>query len=156
MIEEWRERTMELFAWLQRFPMWIFQFLFRLTVGGVFWHSGMSKLDSWQITVVLFRDEYNVPLVPPEVAAYLATAVELACPVLLVLGLGARLATLPMLGMTFVIEAFVYPESWNVHLMWTAMLLFILTRGPGLLSLDHLIGRRFLVTVPGSIAAASR
>jgi putative oxidoreductase len=65
-------------------------------------------------------------------------------PILLVIGLATRLATLPMLGMTFVIEAFVYPEDWNEHLIWASMLIFILTRGPGLISLDHLIARRFL------------
>jgi hypothetical protein len=67
-----------------------------------------------------------------------------SCPVLLVLGLGARLATLPMLGMTFVIQTFVYPDNWNEHLIWAGMLLFILTRGPGPLSLDHVIARRWL------------
>jgi putative oxidoreductase len=85
-----------------------------------------------------------VPLLPPELAASLGAAVELTCPVLLLLGLASRLATLPMLGMTFVIEAFVYPEDWNEHLIWAAMLLFILARGPGLLSLDHVISRHFL------------
>jgi putative oxidoreductase len=136
-------RLPELLAWLRRCPIWVFQFLFRIGVGGVFWHSGMTKIASWQTTVVLFRDEYRVPVLPPEIAAMLASAVELSCPVLLLLGLATRLATLPMLGMTFVIEAFVYPEDWNEHLIWAAMLLFILTRGPGLLSLDHLIARRF-------------
>jgi putative oxidoreductase len=140
----WREPLLAVFAWLERVPLWLFQFAFRLSVGGVFWHSGLTKIDSWQTTVVLFRDEYRVPLLSPEIAAVLATAVELTCPVLLLVGLGSRLATLPMLGMTLVIQLFVYPESWNAHLMWASMLLFILTRGPGVLSLDHLIARRLL------------
>lgn len=131
-----------LFSELERVPLSIFQFLFRLVVAEVFWSSGLSKIDSWQVTIVLFRDEYRVPLLAPELAAQLATAVELSVPVFLVIGLATRLATLPLLGMTLVIQLFVFPESWPVHLMWAAMLGFILTRGPGALSLDHLIARR--------------
>ena len=78
-----------------------------------------------------------MPLLPPELATTLAASVELTCPVLLVLGLATRLATLPMLGMTFVIEAFVYPEDWIEHLTWASLLLFILTRGPGPIALDR-------------------
>ena len=98
---------------------------------------GLTKLASWQTTIVLFRDEYKVPVLPPELVATLAASVELTCPVLLVLGLATRLATLPMLGMTFVIEAFVYPEDWIEHLTWASLLLFILTRGPGPIALDR-------------------
>jgi putative oxidoreductase len=140
----WRARIAAVLAWLERVPLSFFQLLFRIGVGGVFWHSGLTKIASWQTTVVLFRDEYRVPLLPPELAATLGASIELSCPVLLLLGLGSRLATLPMLGMTFVIETFVYPEDWNEHLIWAAMLLFILTRGPGVLSLDHWIARRAL------------
>jgi putative oxidoreductase len=129
--------------WLERFPLSLLQLAFRIGIGGVFWHSGLTKIASWETTVVLFRDEYAVPLLPPEIAAALATAVELTVPALLLFGLATRLATLPMLAMTFVIQAFVYPEDWNQHLMWAAMLIFLLTRGPGTLSLDHLIARRF-------------
>jgi len=143
-IDDWRNRITALFAWLGRIPLALFQLAFRIGVGGVFWHSGLTKIASWQTTIVLFRDEYRVPNLPPELAATLAATVELACPVLLVFGLATRLATLPMLGMTFVIEAFVYPEDWNEHLIWAAMLLFILSRGPGAISLDHLITRRLL------------
>jgi putative oxidoreductase len=119
----------------------------RLSIGAVFFNSGLTKIASWQTTVVLFRDEYRVPVLPPELAASLAAATELTCPVLLVLGLATRLATLPMLGMTFVIEAFVYPEDWIEHLSWATLLLFILTRGPGAIALDRwlaplVLGRR--------------
>jgi putative oxidoreductase len=140
----WRQRIDALRSALGRFPLALLQLLFRFSIAAVFWNSGMTKLASWQTTIVLFRDEYRVPVLPPELAATLAASVELSCPVLLVLGLGARLATLPMLGMTFVIETFVYPQDWIEHLGWASFLLFILTRGPGLLSLDHLIARRFL------------
>lgn len=122
-------------------PMALFQLLFRVCAAGVFWDSGMTKIASWQTTIVLFRDEYRVPLLSPALAATLAASVELSCPVLLVFGLAARLATLPMLAMIFVIEAFVYPEDWLQHLTWASMLLFILSRGPGVLSVDHLIAR---------------
>ena len=123
------------------------QFLFRFCIAAVFWASGLTKIASWQSTVVLFRDEYKVPVLPPEVAATLGAAVELSCPVLLVLGLATRLATLPKLGMTFFIEVFVYPENWIEHLTWASLLLFILTRGPGAISLDRwlapmLLGKR--------------
>jgi putative oxidoreductase len=143
-IDDWRNRITALLAWLGRIPLALFQLAFRIGIGGVFWHSGLTKIASWQTTIVLFRDEYRVPVLPPELAATLAATVELTCPVLLLFGLATRLATLPMLGMTFVIEAFVYPEDWNEHLIWAAMLLFILSRGPGAISLDHLIARRLL------------
>ena len=129
---------------LGRFPVTVLQFLLRFSIALVFWHSGMTKIASWDTTIALFRDEYMVPILPPDLAASLAATVELTCPVLLVLGLATRLATLPMLGMTFVIEVFVYPEQWIEHLMWASILVFILTRGPGVLSLDHLMARKFL------------
>jgi putative oxidoreductase len=131
-------------ALLERFPLSILQFLFRFCMAAVFWNSGQTKLASWLTTVALFRDEYQVPILPPELAATLAATVELTCPVLLVLGIATRLATLPMLAMTFVIEVFVYPENWLEHLTWATMLLFILTRGPGTISLDHLIAKTLL------------
>jgi putative oxidoreductase len=132
-----RSHTADLVARLERFPLGVLQFIFRFAIAAVFWNSGMTKIASWQTTIVLFRDEYKVPLLPPELAASLAAAIELTCPVLLVLGLAARLATLPMLAMTIVIEAFVYPEDWIEHLGWAAFLLFILTRGPGPIALDR-------------------
>jgi putative oxidoreductase len=132
-------RIAELIALLERFPLALLQFLFRFSIAAVFWSSGQTKIASWQTTVALFRDEYKVPLLPPELAATLAASVELTCPVLLVLGLATRLATLPMLGMTFVIEVFVYPQDWVEHLTWASFLLFILSRGPGPLSLDRFL-----------------
>lgn len=145
---DWRARATAVLAWLERLPLAVLQLAFRIGIGGVFWHSGLTKIASWQTTIVLFRDEYRVPVLPPELAAALATSVELACPVLLLFGLATRLATLPMLGMTFVIEAFVYPEDWNEHLIWAAMLLFLLARGPGVVSLDHFIRRHVLENRP--------
>ncbi|HEX6840774.1 MAG TPA: DoxX family protein [Stellaceae bacterium] len=139
-----RARLADIVALLERFPMAVLQLLFRISIAAVFWNSGLTKIASWQSTVVLFRDEYHVPLLPPEIVATLAATVELTCPVLLVLGLATRLATLPMLGMTFVIEAFVYPEDWIEHLTWASLLLFILTRGAGPISLDRWLAPRLL------------
>lgn len=133
----------QIIAWLERFPLSILQFLFRFVIAAVFWNSGLVKIQSWEPTVALFANEYRVPLLPPEIAAMLAATVELTCPILLVFGLATRLATLPMLGMTFVIETFVYPDLWLTHLTWATILLFILTKGPGAISLDHLIAKSF-------------
>ena len=131
----------DVIAQLEKFPLSILQFLFRFSIGYTFWNAGIVKIQSWQPTVALFANEYRVPILPPELAAMLATAVELTCPVLLVLGLATRLATLPMLAMTFVIQTFVYPDLWHIHLLWATILVFILTRGPGTISLDHFIGK---------------
>lgn len=136
-----RERIEAAVTLLGRFPMALIQLAARLAIAGVFWRSGQAKIASWEFTVQLFRDEYQVPLLSPTVAATLATTFELACPVLLALGLATRLGTLPLLGMTMVIQLFVYPQSWPEHLTWAALLLLILTRGPGPISLDHLVAR---------------
>ena len=122
---------------LDRFPLSILQLMFRVAIAAVFWNSGLTKIASWGTTIALFRDEYMVPLLPPEIAALMSAAFELSCSALIVVGLATRLATLPLLGMTFVIEVFVYPEYWTMHLMWAAVLLFLLTKGPGVFSLDH-------------------
>src|SRR5262249_38824118 len=95
----------------------------------------------WDRAVEQFADEFKVPLLPPDVAASLALAIEIACPVLLVLGLFTRFAVLALLGMTLVIEIFVYPEAWPTHLQWTAMMLVLLSRGAGAISADHFLWR---------------
>ena len=82
-----------------------------------------------------------MPLIPPEIAAYMAATIELTTPFLLILGLFTRPAALVLLGMTTVIEVFVYPQAWPIHIQWAAMLLVLLCRGPGALSLDHWIGK---------------
>jgi putative oxidoreductase len=113
----------------------------RFAVATVFWNSAMAKLANWETTLSLFSDEYQLPLVPPEIAAYLATSIELSTPVLLVLGLLTRPAAFILLGMTAVIEILVYPQAWPTHIQWAAMLLVLLCRGPGRFSLDHAIWR---------------
>jgi putative oxidoreductase len=126
---------------LDRFPLSILQLMFRVAIAAVFWSSGLTKIASWVTTTALFREEYMVPLLPPEIAAAMSATFELSCSALIVAGLVTRLATLPLLGMTVVIEVFVYPEYWTQHLMWASVLLSLLTKGPGVFSLDHYVGR---------------
>jgi len=129
--------------WLARFPLSLLQLGMRIGVGAVFFNSGLLKYNSWEFAVKLFEDEYKVPLLDPTVAARLAMFNELVFPVFLFVGLATRLVTLPLLGMVFVIEVFVYPLAWTEHLMWASILVLLLTRGPGVFSLDYLIERRF-------------
>ena len=127
-------------AQLARFPVTILSLLFRLAVAGVFLKAGLNKIASWELTVQLFADEYKVPVFSPEVAARLASTFEIGCSLLLVVGLFTRVATLPLLGMIAVIQLFVYPSAWSEHLTWASILVFLLTRGPGALSVDRAIG----------------
>ena len=127
-------------AWLGHFPLAIHQLLFRFAIAGVFLRAGLDKVRSWESTVALFRDEYKVPVLSPEFAVAMASSVEIGCSVLLVVGLASRLATLPMLGMLMTIQLFVYPSAWPEHLVWGSILLFLLTRGPGAISIDRAIG----------------
>lgn len=124
-------------GWLEAAPYTLLALPLRLAVATVFWNSGTTKLANWDTAVALFIDEYRVPLLPPELAAYMAAGIELSTPVLLVLGLLTRPAAAVLLGMTAVIEIFVYPLAWPTHVQWAAMLLVLLCRGPGALSLDH-------------------
>ncbi len=128
-------------CWLDAVPYWFLALVLRVAVANVFWSSAMTKLPNWDSTLALFRDEYRVPLLSPEIAAYLATSIELSMPVLLILGLGTRFAAAVLLGMTAVIEIFVYPLAWPTHIQWAAMLLVLLCRGPGALALDRLVRR---------------
>ena len=129
--------------WLDGVPYTVLAIPLRIAVVTVFWNSAMTKLANWDTALVLFTDEYKVPLLPPEFAAYSATAIELTAPVLLVLGLATRPAALVLLGMTAVIELFVYPQAWPTHIQWAAMLLVLFFRGPGKLSLDYWVWQRF-------------
>src|SRR5262245_48289120 len=127
----------------ERIPYSIVALVARLAVANVFWRSGQTKVEGFfQIkdnTFFLFSEEYKVPLLPPDLAAYLATIAEHVFPVLLVVGLASRLSALGLIVMTAVIQLFVYPDAWPDHILWFAALLLILARGPGAISLDHLI-----------------
>jgi putative oxidoreductase len=128
---------------IDRVPYALLALPLRLAVATVFWNSAMAKLANWDTTLALFVDEYQVPLLPPQAAAYMAATIELTTPVLLLLGLFTRFASLVLLGMTAVIEIFVYPQAWPTHIQWAAMLLVLLCRGPGKLSIDHVLWRHF-------------
>ena len=130
-----------LYAALEAFPLAIIEVMMRIGVGAVFFKSGLTKIANLETTVDLFREEYKVPFLSPELAAPLATAAELTAPFLLVLGLLTRPAAAALLGMTAVIQLFVYPANWSEHLLWAAILLYLVTRGPGTLSVDHLVRR---------------
>ena len=116
----------------------------RIAIGAIFFFSGRTKVEGF-ITLTegaftLFREEYKLPLIPPEIAAHLAAYAEHFFPLLLVLGLCTRLSALALLGMTAVIQIFVYPDAWPTHLSWAGLLLYLIARGAGPVSLDHAIG----------------
>jgi putative oxidoreductase len=131
-----------LIGMLDRVPYALLALPLRLGAATVFWNSAMTKLANWDTTIELFTEEYKVPLLPPELAANMALGIELTTPVLLVLGLLTRAAALVLLGMTTVIEVFVYPQAWPTHIQWAAMLLVLICRGAGAFSVDHLLWQR--------------
>jgi putative oxidoreductase len=115
----------------------------RLGIAAIFFLSGRTKVTGW-FTITddafeLFRTEYKLPLLSPEVAAYAATFSEHFFPILLVLGLFTRYAALALLGMTLVIEIFVYPDAWPTHLSWAGLMLPVISYGGGRFSLDRLL-----------------
>lgn len=118
----------------------------RLSIAAIFFQSGRTKVEGFLTvtdgTYELFRSEYRLPLVPPEIAAHIAAGVETFVPVLLVLGLATRFSAFVLLGMTTIIEIFVYPDAWPTHLSWAAILLYLVARGGGRISLDKLFGIR--------------
>ncbi len=116
--------------------------LARIVVGLVFWKSGQTKVDGFTIkekTFDLFRDIYKVPLIPPDIAAYMATIAEHLFPILLWVGLATRLSAAALLIMTLVIQTFVFPQAYVTHGLWAVALLFLMAHGAGVLSLDHLV-----------------
>lgn len=133
---------------LDRFPSSLLGLILRASVANVFWRSGQTKLAGWHVsdaTIQLFKDEYKVPLLSPELAANLAAAQENVFSVLLFLGLASRLSACGLLAMTCVIEIFVYPLNWPDHLLWAGPLIYVITRGPGEFSVDALIARRIRI-----------
>jgi len=129
-------------------PLSIIQLSMRIAVGSVFFKAGLLKFSSFEFAVKLFEDEYKVPVLSPIVAARLAMFNELTWPIFLFLGLATRFATLPLLVMISVIQIFVYPQAWTDNLLWASILVFLLTRGAGALSLDHLIERSLAKRTP--------
>lgn len=120
----------------------------RLAIAAVFFLSGRTKVTGWLTvsdgTLQLFEEEYRVPILSPELAAHLATYAEHLLPLLLVIGLGTRVAAAALLMMTLVIQIFVYPDAWSTHLSWIALMLYLLARGAGKWSLDAVLGQRLM------------
>jgi len=118
----------------------------RVAIAAIFWQSGRTKVEGWlnvsENAVALFEHEYQLPLLPPELGAHLAAYAEHLFPLLLVLGLATRASALALLGMTAVIQIFVYPDAWPTHLSWAALLLLIVRRGGGSITLDRVFGLR--------------
>ncbi len=144
------------YRWFARTPEWFLQIFARLAIAPMFWLSGETKVNALDcltdldctpggMAVMLFREEYRLPLLDPHLAAALAAFAEHVFPLMLVLGIGTRIAAAGLLAMTLVIQIFVYPEwlvFWNTHVMWAFPLFYVLARGPGPVSLDHLVVRR--------------
>lgn len=129
----------------ERIPMALVLLAVRVGIAMIFLKSGMTKtsegLTLADQTFMLFEYEYALPLIPHEIAAYLATYAEHILPIMLILGLGGRLSALGLLGMTAVIQIFVYPALWDLHLLWAGALLLIIARGPGMISIDWGLAR---------------
>lgn len=130
---------------LKRTPDGLMVFMARVGMGAFFVRAGQTKVDGdFNLTssaLYLFKEEYKVPVLPPEVAAYMAAGVEHIAGGLLVIGLATRLSAATLFGMTVVIQVFVYPGSWPDHVLWMAALLLVLSRGPGWLAADSLVCR---------------
>ena len=127
---------------MEAVPYSLIALLARIIIGLVFFKSGLTKIDGFALkdaTFYLFAEEYKVPLIPPVLAAYMATAAELTMPWFIWIGFGARFAALALLGMTAVIQTFVYPDAYMTHGLWAVALLMIVKFGAGPLSIDHLI-----------------
>ncbi|AZE77171.1 DoxX family protein [Pseudomonas synxantha] len=146
-------------ALFENIPYSLIAFIARFSIAAVFWKSGQTKVEGFAIDLVsgtfqwgepklaasalwLFRSEYHVPLLSPEVAVHLATFAEHFFPVLILLGLATRFSALALIGMTLTIQLFVYPDAYPTHGTWIALLLLLLAKGPGSLSIDHWVARR--------------
>ena len=132
----------------------------RFSIAAVFWKSGQTKIEGLAIDLIdgtftlgiprlsesaiaLFQDEYRLPLIPPGLAAPMAAFAEHFFPILILLGLATRFSALALLGMTLAIQLFVYPGAYPTHGVWATVLLYLIARGPGVLSIDHGIARRY-------------
>ena len=140
-------------------PQWLIALVGRFAIAAVFWKSGQTKIEGFSIDIIsgtfelgipsfasstlyLFANEYQLPLISPWLAALLATIAEHVLPVMLLFGVGTRFAAIGLLTMTLVIQVFVYPSAYVVHATWAAVLLFLIAKGPGVVSLDHLLSQR--------------
>lgn len=154
------QRVGKVIALLGRIPDTLIALVARFSIAAVFWTSGQTKISGIAINFVtgefklgwprlsdsavdLFKDEYKLPLIPPEFAAPLAATAEHVLPLLILFGLATRFSALGLLGMTLVIQVFVYPGAYATHGTWAAVLLFLIAHGPGRISLDQWITTRY-------------
>ncbi len=126
---------------MSRIPHDLIALVARISIGTIFLRSGILKIQGWKSgnTLALFKHEYQLPILPPELAAYMATAAELALPPLLIAGLFTRYAALALLAMTLVIQIFVYPNAFDTHGVWAVSLLYLIKYGAGSLALDRFV-----------------
>ena len=140
----WAARLADVASWLT--PHSLLALIHRVALAGIFWLSARTKVEGWftisDSAYALFRDEYKLPLIAPPLAAQMATVAEHLFALLLVFGLCTRLSALALLGMTLVIQVFVYPDAWPTHLSWAGLLLYLVGRGAGSVSLDRALGLR--------------
>ncbi len=153
------QRVSAVIGLIERIPNALIALLARFSLAAVFWNSGQTKIQGFVLNIVsgdftlgwpqlsdsavaLFQDEYKLPLISPEIAAPLAAAAEHLLPLLLLIGLATRFSALALLGMTLVIQLFVYPGAYATHGTWAAVLLYLMVRGPGSLSVDHWLASR--------------
>lgn len=144
MSQLWQKTTL----FLERLPAPDLNLFFRVWMAKIFFDSSRTKvaggfLDLSDTAIILFQEEYAVPLLAPEIAAYMALYAETFLSLFLIVGFATRLSATALLGMTLVIQIFVYPGSWTDHLTWAVMLSFLILRGAGCISLDHVIRKRF-------------
>ena len=125
-------------------PYDVIALIARAATFSVFIRSGAQKLSDWSSTLLLFQNEYHTPVLPPAIAAYTATTLEIGCSSLILVGLLTRVSTLLLLGMTLTIQLFIYPEAWPTHIQWLAFMIVLVLRGPGRLSLDAVVGPALL------------
>ncbi|WP_367374426.1 DoxX family protein [Pseudomonas lini] len=147
-------------ALLEKIPHSLIAFIARFSIAAVFWKSGQTKVEGLAIdlidgtfqlgvprladsTIALFQSEYHLPLLSPELAAHLAAFAEHFFPVLILIGFATRFSAVALLGMTLTIQLFVYPDAYPTHGTWAAVLLYLMATGPGKLSIDHLIAKRY-------------
>ena len=127
-------------------PDWLIALAARVFPAAVFWQSGQTKVAGFHLkpsAIALFQNEYQLPLIDPAIAAHISAFSEHFFPILLVIGLATRFSALALLFMTAVIEIFVYPGAWPTHGVWATCFLVVISRGPGWLSLDHLISQKY-------------